>query len=203
MREFDGGATRDGEDGKYDYEGFLSPIVLAEFARYMHANRVQKDGSLRDSDNWQKGIPTDVYAKSLVRHMMDFWLQHRGALVMRPESPGEAENLIDTLCAIMFNTMGYLYELLEEAPPNLDWDGGTIFDEVVKQTVDSYMPAKTYEQKLEDVGLAAMDTKWHTLEQVEWQWNEEDKKRMRDERADRVSQMTWEERLAENRKHLT
>ena len=57
MRNFDTGATRDNDDEKMDYEGFLSPIVLKEFGRYMHKHRKQTDGKFRESDNWQKGMP--------------------------------------------------------------------------------------------------------------------------------------------------
>lgn len=51
IREFDTGATRTTEEGKYDYEGFLSPLVIERYGHYMHAHRIMPDGSLRDSDN--------------------------------------------------------------------------------------------------------------------------------------------------------
>ena len=101
MRKFNTGATRDTDEGKYDYEGFLSPIVLETYAAYMHKHRKQADGKLRDSDNWQKGIPQTAYAKSGWRHWMDFWKGHRG-LTSR-------EAMIEALCAILFNVMGYLH----------------------------------------------------------------------------------------------
>ncbi len=56
-REFISGATRNSEEGKLDYEGFLSPLALARYAQYMHRHRELEDGTLRASDNWQKGIP--------------------------------------------------------------------------------------------------------------------------------------------------
>jgi hypothetical protein len=101
LRKFETGASRDTEDGKLDYEGFLSPAVLEAYAAYMHANRKMADGSLRGSDNWQKGIPKDVYMKSLLRHTMKLWKDHRAGKASQEE-----------LCAVMFNAMGYLYELL-------------------------------------------------------------------------------------------
>lgn len=104
MRTFPTGATRDSDDGKLDYEGFLSPLVLERYAEYMHAHRVQADGTLRDSDNWQKGIPKDAYMKSLWRHFMDVWKMHRGV--------GDPAHLQDALCAVLFNAMGYLHEEL-------------------------------------------------------------------------------------------
>lgn len=106
MRTFDTGATRDSEDGKFDYEGFLSPAVLHRFAAYMHHHRVQADGSLRDSDNWQKGMPIPAYMKSMWRHFMDVWALHRG----RPEF-AVTDDIEEALCALLFNAMGYLHEV--------------------------------------------------------------------------------------------
>jgi hypothetical protein len=106
MRHFETGATRDTDEGKLDYEGFLSHGVLERYAQYMHKNRIQADGQLRDSDNWQKGIPKDAYMKSMFRHFMDVWNEHRNPnddLDVRAES----------LCALMFNVMGYLHEDLK------------------------------------------------------------------------------------------
>jgi len=105
IRKFKTGATRDTSDGKLDFEGFNSPIVEKEFAKYMHKHRIQTDGTLRDSDNWQKGIPKNVYAKSLADHWIDFWLEHRGF-----ES---RDGIIDALCGLRFNVNGYLFELLK------------------------------------------------------------------------------------------
>jgi hypothetical protein len=108
VRTFTTGATRDSDDHKYDYEGFLSPLVLERFAEYMHKHRIQADGSLRDSDNWQKGIPRAQYMKSMFRHFMDVWLRHRG---YSPDGPEFEE----ALCALLFNVMGYLHEMLTGA----------------------------------------------------------------------------------------
>jgi len=81
IRRFDTGATRDTDEGKLDFEGFLSPLVLERYAQYMNKHRKQSDGKLRDSDNWQKGIPLKAYIKSLWRHFFDLWKIHRGAIV--------------------------------------------------------------------------------------------------------------------------
>ena len=107
MRQFDTGAVRDTDEGKLDYEGFLSPIVQQEYARYMHRHRVQADGRLRSSDNWQKGIPLDAYMKSMYRHFMDVALLHRG------HTPDSGVDRIEALCAVRFNVDGYLHELLK------------------------------------------------------------------------------------------
>ena len=106
IRQFKTGATRDTDLNKPDYEGFLSPLVIQRYGEYMSKHRVQSDGGLRDSDNWQKGIPKDAYMKSLFRHFMDLWSEHRGF-----EGRDGSE---EALCAIMFNAMGYLHETLKE-----------------------------------------------------------------------------------------
>lgn len=103
MRSFETGATRDSEDGKLDFEGFLSPSSLQAFAEYMHQHRTLPDGSLRDSDNWQRGIPVDVYMKSLWRHHMEAWTLHRAG--------NRGAELKRALCAMWFNVQGYLHEL--------------------------------------------------------------------------------------------
>lgn len=104
MRVFDSGATRDSDDNKHDYEGFLSPLVIERFGEYMTKHRKQADGRLRDSDNWQKGIPKDAYAKSLWRHFLSFWKAHRGY---------KDEDIEESLCAMLFNIQGYLHEKLK------------------------------------------------------------------------------------------
>lgn len=102
VRKFETGATRDVDETKLDYEGFLSARVLERYAEYMNAHRkVVGQKELRSSDNWQAGIPLDVYAKSAWRHFFDFWKEHRG-LVSREG----AENAI---CGVLFNLMGYLH----------------------------------------------------------------------------------------------
>lgn len=103
MRTFDTGATRDADDEKFDYEGFLSPYALECFAAYMHKHRIQSDGTLRDSDNWQRGIPKASYMKSMWRHLMEAWRFHR---------QGDMRFLLqDALCGVVFNAFGYLHEL--------------------------------------------------------------------------------------------
>ena len=105
VRVFETGATRDRDEDKFDYEGFLSPLVLERFAAYMHSHRIQADGKLRSSDNWAKGIPLDAYMKSGWRHFMDWWMGHRG---LKSEAVTE-----DALCAMLFNVQGYLHEMLK------------------------------------------------------------------------------------------
>ena len=107
MRTFSTGATRDRDEDKLDFEGFLSQEVLYGFAEYMHRHRVQADGSLRPSDNWQKGIPVEEYMKSMFRHFMEAWRLHRR--ITRGETI-DMNALLDALYGIMFNVQGYLFE---------------------------------------------------------------------------------------------
>lgn len=113
IRQFSTGATRNLDKSKLDYEGFLSPLALKAFAEYMHSHRQQKDDTFRDSDNWQKGIPHDVYVKSLFRHFFDLWSLHRGGAPISPDS-GLQVDQVEALCAMMFNVQGLLHELLKE-----------------------------------------------------------------------------------------
>jgi hypothetical protein len=107
-RVFETGASRNIDTGKLDYEGFLSPEVLRAFAVYMDFNRRMADGSTRASDNWQKGIPLDVYMKSGSRHFVDWWLAHRDHQT--------SEGRIWSLLGLMFNVQGYLHEFMKEHP---------------------------------------------------------------------------------------
>lgn len=109
MRQFGTGATRNSDEGKYDYEGFISPLVLERYAAYMNKHRKQADGNLRASDNWQKGFGDnhlDVCMKSGWRHFMDWWKQHRGY-------QGQ-DTLEDSLCALLFNVQAYLFKILKD-----------------------------------------------------------------------------------------
>ena len=105
VRQFGSGATRDTAEGKLDYEGFLSPAVLERYAQFMHRHRTQSDGTLRSSDNWQKGIPKTQYLKSMWRHFMDVWMHYRSG----PHVPIDPDRQ-EALCALLFNVMGLLHE---------------------------------------------------------------------------------------------
>lgn len=106
MRNFDTGATRNVDENRLDFDGFLSPIAIKEFAKYMHENRIQADGKVRDSDNWQKGIPIDSYMKSMFRQFFDVWSNYRGA--------EHDEDIIKSLCALMFNVQGMIHEIAKK-----------------------------------------------------------------------------------------
>ena len=111
VARFASGATRDTDEGKLDYEGFLSPLVLRRFAQYMHKHRRQSDGTLRDGDNWQRGMTRKRYRQSLLRHVMELWLVERGASQV-PASERDPQDEDEILCAILFNVQGLLLERL-------------------------------------------------------------------------------------------
>lgn len=106
MRTFASGATRNLDLQKFDYEGFLSPIVLERYGAYMHKHRHLPDGTLRDSDNWQLGIEKKAYISSMWRHLIELWKGHRGYEVKEP--------IEESLCALIFNASGYLHEVLKD-----------------------------------------------------------------------------------------
>lgn len=109
MRYFDSGASRNDDTEKLDFEGFFHPLVLEAYGKYMHRHRKQADGKLRDSDNWQKFFGKDHYSvcmKSMWRHFMDVWKEHRGFK--------SREGILDGLMGIIFNAMAYAYKLLKE-----------------------------------------------------------------------------------------
>ena len=112
VRSFQSGATRNRNDTKPAYEGFLSPHALHAFGEYMHKHRKQADGTLRNADNWQKGIPESVYMDSMLRHVFDLWLLHRGGAPVDPDS-GQPCTKKDLLCAIYFNAGGLLHETVK------------------------------------------------------------------------------------------
>jgi hypothetical protein len=111
IRKFESGATRNSDHGKYDYEAFNCPLVDEFYAKFMHGHRFLEDGTMRDGDNWQKGIPVDQLLKSLARHFMDVRLHHRGF----PEKT--VETMEDSLCAIIFGAKAMLRAKLLEAKP--------------------------------------------------------------------------------------
>ena len=111
VRQFETGATRNNDKGRDDPEGYLSPLALDRFFQYMTKHRIQSDGSIRASDNWQRGIPLETYMKSLWRHFFHLWQRHRGYEVRDPHAGAD---ICEDLCAILFNAQGYLHEVIKE-----------------------------------------------------------------------------------------
>jgi hypothetical protein len=118
MRSFEGGAIRNIDAGKLDYEGFLSPFALRAYCEYLDSHRLCADGTMRDSDNWQSGFGPGVCMKSLMRHVWDAWMIHRGGQVIED---GGYVTKKEALCAAAFNIMSQLHDMEKpdkpKAPP--------------------------------------------------------------------------------------
>lgn len=117
IRKFETGATRDTATGKFEYAGYLSPHFLNGFARYMCRHQTQADGTRRDSDNWQKGMPLDVYVQSAWRHFFDFWAIARGYQVL--DEKGDRVIMHDAVMGLVFNLQGYWHEISKKAGPEI------------------------------------------------------------------------------------
>lgn len=113
-RVFASGAIRDTEEGKLDFEGFLSPQALEAFAQYMHFHRHMPDGTLRNSDNWQRGIPQDVLMKSAWRHFFALWYDFRGV------DSSNYRNFLAHCCGVMFNIQGLMKDYISKNPEAID-----------------------------------------------------------------------------------
>jgi len=111
MNTFDTGATRSEDTVRDDPDGYMSWPFMQMYFEYMTKNRVQADGAVRESDNWQKGIPKDRYMKGAYRHFMHWWARHRGHTV---NDPMAADNIEEDMSALFFNLQGYAHELLKE-----------------------------------------------------------------------------------------
>ena len=111
IRKFTSGANRNTDDGKLDYEGFNNPLVDLSFAKYMNHHRKLEDGTLRDSDNWQKGIPRAELIKSFVRHSQDIKLIIRGYKVMEN---GKEVTLEEAINGAKFNLNALQLENLKD-----------------------------------------------------------------------------------------
>ncbi len=90
----------------------------------MNKHRVQADGKLRNSDNWQYGFGDrhfDVCMKSAFRHFLDFWAIHRG-YKRYDTKDGHEITLMEAGCAILFNIMAYMHIYLKnkDSRPNIE-----------------------------------------------------------------------------------
>ena len=103
MSTFETGATRSEDLVRDDPDGYLSPLFLERYFQYMTKHRVQADGQVRDSDNWQKGIPLDRYMKGLWRHFFHLWQRHRG---YDPLDDMAADDIEEDISAMFFNLQG-------------------------------------------------------------------------------------------------
>lgn len=113
MRKFASGALRDTADGKFEFLGFMHPVLDHSFASYMHEHRKMPDGSMRDSNNWWSGFGKEASIQSLVRHVEDLKAIHAGFYVyeVREES-GEVRKEIYTTPQTLIGDMVERYKLI-------------------------------------------------------------------------------------------
>lgn len=142
IRKFDTGATRNSEDGKLDFEGFLHPLVIQRFSLYMNKHRYLEDGTIRASDDWSKGIPKESAIKSGLRHFMDLWLEHRGY-----ES---REGIEDALCGVLFNVQSYLLTVLQEKE---NYNLAVENTQALMNVLDPPQPLTTTTKQYEEAGF--------------------------------------------------
>jgi hypothetical protein len=94
IRVLKSGALRDTDNGKFEYLGFMEPYNDYSFAKFMHKHRLLPDGTMRASNNWQKGFGREVTIQSLVRHVEDLKLLYTGYFVYEFREGGKAERIV-------------------------------------------------------------------------------------------------------------
>jgi hypothetical protein len=116
MRTFASGATRSLDLDKPDFEGYLSPLAVEGYGRYMLKHQQTAIGG-RTSDNWQKGIPMHEFIKSMFRHFLAIWKLYR-AINSGRECWGSLScaAMRENVYGLFFNVQGFAheFELLEE-----------------------------------------------------------------------------------------
>jgi hypothetical protein len=115
MRAFDTGATRSSAEGKPDYSGYLSPLAIEGFGRYMLKHQKQADGQYRSSNNWKKGMPMKAFVQSMWRHFHAFWKFVDYWLDDKRDFPtvfdeDDIDAIREDLYGLMFNVMGFAHE---------------------------------------------------------------------------------------------
>lgn len=103
MREAPTGANRNSDTGKFGMEGFVHPLVQIMWGAYMQHHRHLEDGTLRDPDNWQKGLGRQWLMESGERHFWDWKLEHDGCK--------SREGLLMGLLGLKFNVDAYILDV--------------------------------------------------------------------------------------------
>lgn len=111
IRKFPSGADRDSDENKPHYPGYFDSRVVKAFGEYMLRHQRRVDGSFRAADNWKAGMSKEVYFDSGFRHFMDWWRlyeadHYEGKVCIEPT--------LEACCALMFNLMGYMRNLIQE-----------------------------------------------------------------------------------------
>lgn len=93
---FSTGAIRDTQEGKTDFTETISWTALNRYAKYMTSKAVKYGPG-----NFKKGIPSESYRKSLLRHIDKYM---RNTFENGNDEPNE-----DHLAAIVFNAFGIMH----------------------------------------------------------------------------------------------
>ena len=96
MQNFSTGAVRDDQDDKESYPESVSFLTLRRYARYM-----LKQSKKYGTGNWKKGIPTESYEDSLMRHLMKYFIHKQYNVQIEPD--------VDHLAAALFNLQGIIH----------------------------------------------------------------------------------------------
>lgn len=110
---FETGAMRDLSEDKLDFEGCLTPELLTAYAEYMRTTGRMANGTLRNTNNWKKGMPIGGYMKSLWRHMVAL---HAAYLSDATQDEYGGEGEFEAAMAMMFNIQGFVFERIRENP---------------------------------------------------------------------------------------
>jgi hypothetical protein len=90
------GAVRDNAEGKEDYIETTSWTAIRAYAQYM-----TEKAKVYGRGNWRKGIPTEAYEESLMRHIQKYFANKYEHANLEPNE--------DHLCAAMFNLLGIIH----------------------------------------------------------------------------------------------
>jgi hypothetical protein len=99
--KFASGAIRDHQKGKTDFTETISWTAFNRYAKYM-TSKAEKYGK----GNFKKGIPTESYVKSMLRHVDKY--------MRNTYENGNDEKNEDHISAIIFNAFGILHNEEQE-----------------------------------------------------------------------------------------
>lgn len=105
------GANRNSAEGKVNYQGALSPLVIEAYGKYIQKHAILPDGTVRDNKNWQKLFGThkehrQICIESAWRHFLDLLKEHDGY--------DSRDGIDEALGGLMFNIQAYWFSILKE-----------------------------------------------------------------------------------------
>lgn len=111
LRTSETGCIRNSSQGKVNYQGALSPLVLEAYGKYIQKHALLPDGTIRDNKNWQKlfGTPEEhrqICIESMWRHFLDVLMEHDGY--------NSRDGLDEALGGLFFNLSAYWFSILKE-----------------------------------------------------------------------------------------